>query len=81
MIDIAGANIDTSWTHQIQQLVYTDGIKMGDMLNDLALIEPDMIWEVGLPALAGKHTFTLRKWPTVIRYEATTIDGWSAAER
>ena len=76
-IDIPGAAIDTTWTHQIDQLAYPDGTRLPDLLADLALLEPDMIWEVGEANAAGLHRFTLRRWPTDVRYEADSIDGWS----
>ncbi len=76
-IDVAGASIATGWTHHIDQLAYPDGIRLADLLDDLALVEPDMTWQVGASNAAGDHSFRLAKWPTTPRYEFDTIDGWS----
>ena len=76
-IDIANASIDASWTHQITQMAYPDGTRLPDVLTDLALLEPDMVWEVGESGANGLHRFALRRWPTDVRYEADSIDGWS----
>lgn len=84
-IDIEHAFIDDSFTHQIDQLIYTTPTSMGQMLEDLALFEPDMAWEV-LESGQDGHRFALRRVLTGEtlegsnesgpRYHATSDDGW-----
>ena len=37
-----------------------------------------MIWEVLESNRAGLHRFRLRRWPTDVRYEADTLDGYTS---
>ena len=78
VIDTPNASIDTTFTQQIPQLAYPDPVTFPDILNDLAMIEPDMVWEVLESNPQGKHRFNLRRWPTDVRYEADTSDGWDS---
>jgi hypothetical protein len=77
VIDTAGSTVDTGFTEQITQLAYPDPVRFPDILNDLAMITP-MVWEVSESNPQGKHRFNLRQWPTDVRYEATTADGWDS---
>lgn len=67
-VDGAGATIETA-TAQIDQLAYLDGAKPHQILDDLALHEPDMLWEILESGSNGKHRFAYRAWPTAPRYE------------
>jgi len=79
MIDIEGADIDTSFTHEVDQWVYPDGVRMSNALEDLTKFEPDMTWKVGpSDSVTGKHSFVLSKYTDTVRYYATTLDGWDA---
>lgn len=53
----------------IQNLAYLEGAKPRQILDDLALYEPDMLWEILEANAAGKHRFNYRAWPTTPRYE------------
>jgi hypothetical protein len=77
MFDIVHASIDTTFAYQIDQLAYTDPTHCIDVFNDLAVFEPDLVYEVLDSNPAGLHRFNLRKWPTDVRYECDTSDGWS----
>jgi hypothetical protein len=76
MIDIPNSSIDTTFSNQIDQMVYPDPVRLTDILNDLVLLESDMIYEVLERVSGAGHQFNLRKWPTDVRYEATMVDGW-----
>lgn len=76
-VDIVRATIDKTFTHHIDQLSYPDGVRLSDMLDDLALLEPDLLWRVGPADQVEKHWFELGRWPTTPRYEADTSGGWS----
>jgi hypothetical protein len=77
-VDIPGASIDATFTHPIDQFSYPDGARLSDLFNDLALLEPDLIWEVLESNAAGLHRLDVRRWTTAVRYEADTSDGFSA---
>lgn len=65
----------TTW--QIDQLAYHDGATAAQILDDLALFEPDMLWEV-LESTSRGYRFNYRPWPTAVRYEISTRDGFDA---
>jgi len=65
--DAAGATVETT-THAIDQLAYVDGATAAKVLDDLALYEPDFLWEVLDSNAAGLHRFNYRDWPTTPRY-------------
>lgn len=67
LIDVAGATVDAG-VHEIDQFTIMDGARDSDVLDSLALWEPDLLWEVGPRNGAGKHTFAYRAWPTEARY-------------
>lgn len=66
---------DTSF--QIDQLAYPDGVRASDLLDDLALWEPDFLWEM-LHSTGDGYVFKYRAWPTTARYEISVKDGYSA---
>lgn len=67
-VDGTGASISAT-TAQIDQLAYLDGAKPHQILDDLSLFEPDMLWEILESGSNGKHRFAYRAWPTTPRYE------------
>lgn len=73
--DAGTATIDAT-TFGITQLAYPDGVKAAGVLNDLAVFEPDFIWEILESLDNGKHRFSYRAWPTTPRYEVSVKDGW-----
>lgn len=78
MIDIPGADIATGYQYQIDQLAYPDGTRLPEILDDLALLEPDLTWKVGAAGPSGKHSFQMGRWPTDVRYECDSSDGWDS---
>ena len=77
MFDGAGALVETTAT-SITQLTYHGGATPRRVLDDLALFEPDHLWEVLESDHAGRHRFAYRAWPTDARYEISVRDGYSA---
>lgn len=73
--DPSTAQIDAT-TFGITQLAYPDGVKAAGVLNDLAVFEPDFVWEILESLDNGKHRFNYRAWPTTPRYEVSVKDGW-----
>ena len=65
----------TTW--QINQLAYMDGATAGQVLDDLTLWEPSMLWEI-LEHTGRGYRFNYRAWPTSARYEVSVKDGYSA---
>lgn len=66
-IDLPRAAIEST-TYDIGQLARPDGATAASMLDDLALWEPDHLWEVGAQGPDGRHSFAYRQWPTEVRY-------------
>lgn len=64
-------------TYQIDQLAYHDGATAGQVLEDLELWEPTMLWEI-LEHTGRGYRFNYRAWPTSPRYEISTRDAYSA---
>jgi hypothetical protein len=62
----------------IDQLAYPDGVTPGEVLADLAVWDPAFYWAAWESNAAGKYRFEYIPWPTSIRYEATTVDGFSS---
>src|SRR5690606_5398779 len=58
-VDVNTAIIEPT-TRQINQLTYQDGATAADILNDLALWEPDMMWQIGAQLPNGRHSFADR---------------------
>lgn len=87
--DPVTAQVDAS-AFAITQLAYPDGVKAAGLLNDLAVFEPDFVWEILETLDNGKHRFNFRAWPTTLdvatkagltnpvpaRYEVSVRDGW-----
>lgn len=65
--DAANATVETT-TATIDQLAYVDGVTPEKVFDDLALYEPDFLWEVLESNAAGLHRFNFRAWPTSPRY-------------
>lgn len=62
----------------IDQLAYPDGATPQQVLDDLALWEPDWLWEI-LEHTGNGWRVTYRQWPTTARYEISAArDGFSA---
>lgn len=64
-------------SYAIDQLSYTEPVSMADVLDDLSLYEPDFYWGLGASSSAG-YAFWYRAWPTMVRYEVSTRDGYDA---
>jgi hypothetical protein len=65
-------------SHRIDQLAYHDGATAQQVFDDLALYEPDHLWEILETGGDGKHRFNYRAWPTTARYEISVKDGYTA---
>lgn len=65
--DPSTATLDVA-TYEIDQLSYADATSAADVLADLALYEPDMLWEILESDDNGLHRFNYRAWPTIHRY-------------
>lgn len=74
--DGPGASISTGSTFQITQLAYDDGVDPGKVLDDLMTFEPGYYWAAWESNTAGKYRFEWTPWPTSVRYEASTQDGY-----
>lgn len=69
LIDGTRARVDAT-TFPIENLAYLDApVKPFQILDDLSLFEPDMLWEILETGANGKHRFAYRAWPTTPRYE------------
>ncbi|GAA1909427.1 hypothetical protein GCM10009737_08370 [Nocardioides lentus] len=70
----------TDTTFEPEQFAYPDGATARRVLDDLALYEPDMLWEVLAATGDGLrgHAFAYRPWPTTPRYEISTADDYDA---
>ena len=69
---VVGSGVD------IDQLAYPDGTTAADILDDLALYDPGFYWAAWESNLAGKNRFEYVPWPTTVRYEATSEDGFDS---
>jgi len=76
--DPAASTIETTTAH-IDQLAYWQAVPVSQVLDDLALWEADMLYEVLASTTPGKRVFNYRRWPGLDspRYEVTTRDGYS----
>jgi len=64
---------------QINQLTYLDGTTAGNILTDLETFDPGFYWAVWESNPAnGKYRFEYVPWPSTVRYEADTIDGFNS---
>lgn len=70
---LVGSGVD------IDQLAYPDGVTADQVLNDIMVFDPGFYWAAWESNPSnGKSRFEYVPWPSVIRYEATTIDGFDA---
>jgi hypothetical protein len=76
IIDTAASTIETT-TYQIDQLAYPDPVTAADVLDDLAVYEPDFLWEM-LHSTGAGYVFNYRAWPTTVRYEVSNREGYDA---
>lgn len=75
--DGANAAIATNTFH-IEVLAYPNAVDAGKVLDDLMTLEPSCYWAAWESNTAGKHRFEWITWPTTVRYEASTRDGYSS---
>lgn len=76
--DGPNANLQSSG-FDLDQLAYPDGVTAAQIFDDLALFEPTFYWAAWeTNPLTGKWRFEYVPWPTTVRYEATTVDGFSS---
>lgn len=73
--DGPNATITTN-TYHIEQLAYPSAADAGKVLDDLMTLEPSCYWAAWESAPSGKHRFEWTTWPTTVRYEASTLDGY-----
>jgi hypothetical protein len=76
--DGEAAYIDQTASYAIDQLSYPDGANAARVLDDLMLLEPAYYWAAWQTLDSGQHFFEWRPWPTEVRYEASTVDGFDA---
>jgi hypothetical protein len=70
---IIGSGID------IDQLAYVDGITADEVLADMSLYDPGFYWAAWESNnVDNRYRFEYRPWPTTVRYEADTIDGFDS---
>jgi hypothetical protein len=62
----------------IDQLAYPDGASAAKVLDDLMLLEPAFYWAAWETLDTGLHRFEWTTWPTTVRYEAGTADGFDS---
>lgn len=62
----------------IDQLAYPDGASARRVLDDLMMLEPAYYWAAWETGENGLHRFEWAEWPTTIRYEASTADGFDS---
>lgn len=74
-IDPNRVGIDAS-AYQIDQLAFPTPSRMQDVMDALAVYEPDFTWEF-LPSAGGLYGFNYRAWDTTSRYEISTRDGFT----
>jgi len=75
--DGPNAYIETT-SFDIDQFAYPDGANAQKILEDLMLIEPAYYWAAWESGSNGLHRFEWRTWPTAVRYEASTADGFDS---
>lgn len=63
----------------ITQLAYPDGITPAQVFDDLSVFDPAYYWAAWeTNPYTGKWRFEYSPWPTTVRYEATTLDGFDS---
>jgi hypothetical protein len=75
-LNLANATIDLG-TYQYDQLAWFDGISPKAVLDDMLALEPTFAWHVWGKGTNGWET-ELVQAPAAVRYEASTVDGFSA---
>lgn len=78
--DGAKATVETT-SYEITQLAYYDGVTAKEVLDDLMEFEPGYRWgayETQVPGAGQGNRFEWKAWPTSVRYEATTADGFDS---
>lgn len=72
----------TTTSYQHSQLAYPDGADAGKIFDDLIDIEPtDYYWAAwegttNATVTSPKYRFEFVAWPSTVRYEASTLDGY-----
>lgn len=76
--DGANATIVSSGV-DIDQLAYPDGTTADEILTEMSLYDPGFYWAAweSNPA-SGRARFEYVPWPTTVRYEASTDDGYDS---
>jgi hypothetical protein len=64
--------------NRIPQLAYPDGITAAGIFDDLAALDPAYYWAAWETTPAGKWRFFYGPWPTHVRYDADTSDGFDS---
>lgn len=78
LYDGANATIETS-TPNMTQLAYPDGATAADILDDLLVFDPSFYWAAWESNPDnGKYRFEFIPWPTGVRYEADTDEGFDS---
>lgn len=63
----------------ITQLAYPDGTTASDIFDDIAVFDPGFYWAAWeTNPDTGKNRFEYVPWPSTVRYEADTIDGFDS---
>lgn len=76
-LDLANAQIDTA-TYQADQLVWLDGVTPMKAMEDVLSLEPAFTWQVWDKKDNGLWETSFTALPSSVRYEASTVDGFSA---
>jgi len=76
VVDVNRVSIDTGTSYQIDQLAYADPVRLQQIIDDLAVYEPDYTWEITPSGGNGLVGFAYRPWGTTPRYVISTKDGY-----
>lgn len=71
------ASIATTST-VLDSVAYPEGVTPATLLDDLMLLEPGYFWAAWESNASGLYRFEWSAWPTTVRYEATTVDGFDS---
>lgn len=71
------ASVVEAGSFAIDQLAFADPVTAADVLDELEVYEPDFLWEL-LGSTPSGYVFNYRAWPTTVRYEVSTRDGYDA---
>lgn len=75
--DGPNASIEVTAT-AIDQLAYPDGTTAQAVMDDLMTLEPAYYWAAWESGDNGLHRFEWKSWPSVVRYEASVVDGFDS---